>query len=231
MPRITIEADPQQSPATARAHPALRATFREERFLWSEGIQHVAGLDEVGRGALAGPVTAGAVILKPNARYPWLSRVQDSKVVPRLAREELAGYIRESAVAWGVGFVAHSVVDEIGIVRATRLAMMQALSQLGVQPQYLLLDAFPLPECQLPQKPIINGDALSRSIAAASIVAKVARDALMVQEHDRFGGYGFHTNKGYATAHHLAALQQLGPCDIHRRSFAPMRQTVLPLVY
>jgi ribonuclease HII len=231
MPLKTDEPGPLQTPTGVRAHPTLKATYREERFLWSQGISLIAGLDEVGRGALAGPVAAAAVILPPNRRFSWMSEVQDSKVVPPPLREELSAHIRREAVAWGVGYSSHEVVDEIGIVRATRMAMLQALSQLGVEPQYLLLDAFPLPECPLPQKPIINGDALSRSIAAASIVAKVARDALMVQEHGRFGGYGFLTNKGYATQHHLSALQELGPCQIHRRSFAPMRQAVLPLEY
>ncbi|HZP27218.1 MAG TPA: ribonuclease HII, partial [Dehalococcoidia bacterium] len=169
----TDESGPQQTPNGVRAHPShptLRASFREERNLWAQGLNLIAGLDEVGRGALAGPVAAAAVILPPNCRFRWLPEVQDSKVVPAPMREELSAHIRRSAIAWGVGFASHEVVDEIGIVRATRMAMLQALSQLGLEPQYLLLDAFPLPECPLPQKPIINGDALSRSIAAASIV-------------------------------------------------------------
>ncbi len=207
------------------------ASFREESPLWRRGLHLVAGLDEVGRGALAGPVAAGVVIFAPSARFPWLSRVQDSKVVPPAERQELAACIRESALAWGVGFASHDVIDEVGIVRATRIAMLEALSQLGVQPQFLLLDAFPLPESPLPQKPIINGDALSRSIAAASIIAKVARDELMRSEDVRHAGYGFASNKGYATPRHLRALRELGPSAIHRRSFSPLRQAALPLQY
>ena len=204
----------------------LVPTFRYEEPLWRQGYRFIAGLDEVGRGALAGPVAAAAVILPPRARFPWLKHVRDSKLLSPANREELAARIESDALAVGVGFISHATVDAIGIVRATRLAMLQALLQLPQEPDYLLIDALLLAQQDLPQQGIIDGDALSKSIACASIVAKVARDALMRREGGRFRGYGFAANKGYATAFHREALWRLGPCFIHRRSFAPVRSAV-----
>ena len=202
-------------------------TFAEERALWRQGIRLVAGVDEVGRGPLAGPLAAGAVVLPPKARFPWLKQVRDSKELSPRTREELAACIGRDALAVGIGLVPHTVIDRVGIVEATRRAMLAALGQLSPWPEYVLIDAIRLPSLLLLQKPIVHGDALSLSIACASIVAKVTRDRLMVEQDGRYEGYGFARNKGYATPGHLEALCRLGPCDIHRRSFAPVRQLIV----
>lgn len=201
-----------------------------ERSLWGQGLAAIAGIDEVGRGPLAGPVAAGAVILPPisriNGRYRWLKYVRDSKQLLPATRQELAPHIWEHALAAGVAFVPVSAIDRIGIAEASRQAMLGALAELAVKPQHLLIDAFRLPACRLPQTPIIDGDAKCFSIACASIIAKVARDRVMEQNHDSYPGYGFFTNKGYATREHFAALNRLGPCLLHRRSFSPVREMV-----
>ncbi len=198
----------------------------EERLLWHRGLDLVAGLDEVGRGPLAGPVAAAAVILSPSSDFRWLLHVRDSKVLQPEERRELAAYIWRDALAVGVGFVSHTMIDRIGIAEATRQAMLRSIGELPRRPQHLLIDALNLPACSLPQKGIIDGDARCISIAAASIVAKVARDRLMEELDATFCGYGFARNKGYATRQHLEALRRLGPCDIHRRSFNPVREMV-----
>lgn len=215
-----------------RAPPDLAA----ERALWRDGVGSIAGIDEVGRGPLAGPVAAGAVILpqipRITGRFRWLARVRDSKQLLPAAREELSGYIWEHSVAAGVSFVPVAVIDRIGIAEASRQAWLGAIAELVVKPAHLLLDAFRLPACRLPQTPIIGGDEKIMSIACASIIAKVARDRLMAEEHAEHPGYGFVTNKGYATPEHFAALDRLGPCRLHRRSFSPVREMValrLPL--
>lgn len=211
-----------------RAPPDLAA----ERALWRDGVGLIAGIDEVGRGPLAGPVAAGAVVL-PNiaritGRFRWLRRVRDSKQLLPAAREELAEYIWRDAFAAGVAFVPVAAIDRIGIAEASRQAMLGAISELGAAPAHLLIDAFRLPACRLPQTPIIDGDEKSLSIACASIIAKVARDRVMEQNHDDHPGYGFYTNKGYATREHFAALDRLGPCRMHRRSFSPVKEMVAP---
>jgi ribonuclease HII len=198
-------------------------TFIYEEDLWAQGADLVAGVDEVGRGPLAGPVVAAAVLLPPRCQFPWLARVRDSKVLSAASREELASRIREDALAIGLGAMPHHLVDGIGIVEATRRAMLVALRELPAAPEFVLIDALALPRCLLPHRPIIHGDGLSLSIACASIVAKVARDRLMLEADGRFSGYGFARNKGYATREHLDALTRLGPCAIHRRTFAPVR--------
>ena len=198
----------------------------EERALWLQGLDLVAGVDEVGRGPLAGPVVAGAVVLSPSSDFRWLFHVRDSKLLDPPRREELATYIWRDAIAVGVGFVSHTAIDRIGIAESTRQAMLRAIGGLRRRPQHLLIDALRLPACSLPQKGIIDGDATCISIAAASIVAKVARDRYMKGHDGKFSGYGFARNKGYATREHLAALRRLGPCEIHRRSFAPVREMV-----
>jgi len=198
-------------------------SFIYEEDLWAQGADLVAGVDEVGRGPLAGPVVAAAVLLPPLCHFSWLTRVRDSKALSPARREELVGRIREDAVAIGLGFIPHDLIDASGIVEATRRAMLAALSDLAEVPEFVLIDALSLPRCSLPQRPIIHGDGLSLSIACASIVAKVARDHLMRKADGRFSGYGFGRNKGYATREHLDALARLGPCPIHRRSFAPVR--------
>jgi len=198
-------------------------TFIYEEDLWAQGADLVAGVDEVGRGPLAGPVVAAAVLLPPRCRFPWLARVRDSKVLSAASREQLAARIHKDAIAFGVAVMPHGLVDGIGIVEATRRAMLAALKELSAEPEFVLIDALSLPRCSLPNRPIIHGDGLSLSIACASIVAKVARDRLMVEADSRFSGYGFARNKGYATREHLDALTRLGPCPIHRRTFAPVR--------
>jgi ribonuclease HII len=206
----------------------VRPSFAAEHPLWSRGISLVAGVDEVGRGPLAGPVAAGAVILAPGTRaagrFRWLSRVRDSKQLAPAVREELAHYIWEHSVAAAVGFVAVESLDRIGIAEASRQAMLAAVGDLSERPGHLLIDAFRLRACSLPQTPIIRGDATCLSIASASIIAKVARDRFMDQQELFFPGYGFFSNKGYATREHVDALRTLGPCALHRRTFAPVRE-------
>ncbi len=202
-------------------------TFKVERSLWRQGLGLVAGVDEVGRGPLAGPVAAGTVILRPGRRFPWLARVRDSKQLGPTARKELAELIWRHSLAAAVGFVSVETIDWLGIAEAARLAMLQAIGDLSRRPEHLLIDAFRIPACSLAQTPIIDGDALSLSIACASIIAKVARDRVMEDHDARFPGYAFGDNKGYGTPFHLAALDRLGPCDLHRRSFAPVREMVV----
>jgi ribonuclease HII len=203
---------------------ACRApTLNWETRLWISGAPSVAGLDEVGRGPLAGPLFAGAVILRPSFSAPWLDRVRDSKLLRAAERENLDTLIRADAVAVAVGISSTAEVDRLGVVAATTRAMRRALARLGCRPNHLLVDAFPIPRMGIPQTPIIHGDRLCVSIACASIVAKVARDRAMVGIDARFPGYGFAQNKGYGTPAHLQALRLLGPSRMHRRSFAPVR--------
>ncbi len=196
------------------------AQFRHERELRSAGFSRIAGIDEVGRGCLAGPVVAAAVILPPR---PRLRGLRDSKVVPRLRREQLYELILDRADAIGVGCVEVEVIDRINILQATKLAMRQAVERLSTPADHLLIDALRLPVVDLPQRAIIDGDAISASIAAASIVAKVTRDRICDEMDARYPSYGFARNKGYGTPHHLNALVDDGPCEWHRRSFAPVR--------
>jgi len=206
-------------------------TFTAERRLWRAGLLAVAGVDEVGRGPLAGPVAAGAVVLpsgiRAAGRFRWLSRVRDSKQLSSQAREQLAPFIWEHAEAAAVGFISVECIDRIGIAEASRQAMLAAVGDPNVRPNHLLIDAFRLPACTLAQTPIIDGDAKVLSIACASIIAKVARDRLMLAQDALFPGYGFAGHKGYATADHMRALWELGPCDLHRRSFSPVREMLL----
>ncbi len=195
-----------------------------ERKLRDLGFRLVAGMDEVGRGPLAGPVTAAAVVTPEEIPGTWFGLVRDSKQMTPERREVACEQIRLHARAVGVGSGSPSEVDSLGIVGATRLAMTRALENLGVTPDHLLIDALTLPAVNVPQTSIVKGDAISISIAAASIVAKVTRDRLMAESYEqRHPGYGFARNKGYGTAEHMAALQELGPCPIHRQSFAPVR--------
>ena len=181
-----------------------------------DGCSLICGVDEAGRGPLAGPVTAGAVILPKDCTILYLN---DSKKLSEKRREELFWEIREKAVSYSVGIVGPERIDEINILQATYEAMRQAVSGLGVVPDLLLNDAVTIPELAIPQVPIIKGDAKSVSIAAASILAKVTRDHRM-EEYDRqFPQYGFAKHKGYGTAAHVAAIREFGPCPIHRRSF------------
>jgi len=199
-----------------------------ERSLWRHGLRLVAGVDEVGRGSLAGPVAAGAVILPPEGHLPWLADVRDSKELTATARARLALCIREDALASAVAFISVRTIDRLGIAEAARQAMLKAIGDLPERPQHLLIDAFRLPACSLAQAPIADGDARSLSIACASIIAKVTRDRLMEGLGRLYPGYGFGRNKGYGTPQHLEALRRLGPCNLHRRSFAPLRNMLAP---
>ena len=208
--------------------PAAPDLMHEEA-LWQQGVHWVCGIDEAGRGAWAGPVAAGAVILpqegKPGSSLvDRLSGVRDSKQMTPVQREKWAAVIRSEASAWGVGLASHEEIDRLGIVPATRLAVRRALDALRLAPEYLLVDYLELPEILLPQSALVKGDARSLSIASASILAKTARDALMQELEEMYPGYGFARHKGYGTSIHLAALKRLGPCPIHRLSFAPLRE-------
>ena len=199
--------------------------FVEEEKLTAQGYRLVAGIDEVGRGALAGPVAAAAVVLPGDADFPWLSQVRDSKMLTPRRREFLSSHIQEKAVAIGIGMVSPEEIDAKGIFKATRLAMQQAVSQLSCLPQFLLIDGISLPDLSLAQKKIIHGDQRCLSIACASIVAKVTRDRLMVELDQVYPGYALAQHKGYGTKEHFACLERLGPSLIHRHSFAPLRKT------
>jgi ribonuclease HII len=183
------------------------------------GYRAIAGLDEAGRGPLAGPVVAAVVILPRKCKLDGLN---DSKQVPEPERERLYHVIFRKASAIGLGLATASEIDTVNILQATRLAMRRALEALAVPPDFLLLDALLLPTVPLPQRPIIKGDGLSVSIAAASILAKVTRDRLMRDYHRHFPQYNFQAHKGYGTPEHLDRLAQHGPCAIHRRSFQPV---------
>jgi ribonuclease HII len=202
--------------------------LREEMTCHVDGYRHIAGLDEAGRGAWAGPVVAGAVILPidhPAVSYEQEGgcRIRDSKQLTPRQREHLYPIIESVASAVGVGIVPPDQIDDIGIVPATRQAMGLAVAQLSPPPDFLLIDYLKLPDLSIPQKSITRGDASSLSIAAASIVAKVTRDRLMVELDVQYPGYGFARHKGYGTRQHREALIRLGPSPIHRLSFAPMR--------
>ncbi len=178
--------------------------------------EYICGIDEVGRGPLAGPVVAGAVILPKDVRIPGIN---DSKKLSEKKREELYEVITEKAVAWAVGYASHQRIDEINILQATYEAMREAVGKLDPRPALLLNDAVTIPGIDIPQVPIIKGDAKSQSIAAASIVAKVTRDRLMVEYDSLLPEYGFASNKGYGSAAHIAALKEAGPSPIHRLTF------------
>lgn len=186
----------------------------------ARGYRRIAGLDEAGRGPLAGPVVAAIVIL-PRRWSPVL--LDDSKLLSEQQREVLYEAITTKAIAWAIGMATEQEIDELNILGATRLASCRALSHLATPPDYLLLDALHLPTVSVPQRPVIKGDQLSRSIAAASILAKVSRDRMMTTYHERFPQYQFHLHKGYPTQEHLRRLQQFGPCPGHRRSFRPVQ--------
>ncbi len=203
----------------ARVSPNLKF----ESDLWDSGLLHVAGLDEAGRGALAGPVAVGAVMLPGEDKTrlaQTLSRARDSKQLTARARESLAPLIKDTALAWSVGFATADEIDAQGIVRATRLAAIRALHQFSVTPQYLLTDfRLELPQLNIPQTSIVKGDAHCLSIACASILAKTERDALMRELDERHPGYGLGKHKGYGTQAHRSAMKRLGLSAIHRRSF------------
>lgn len=204
-------------------HTSQPPDFKREAELKSQGYRLIAGIDEAGRGALAGPVVAGAVIL-PYSHYPhWLKFVRDSKELSPVKREFLFELIQEEALAVDVGIVSSGMIDGVNILKATLLAMKQAVEKLPERPHFLLIDRLVLPGCIISQEGITRGDKLSLSIACASIVAKVTRDRIMKGFDAVFPGYGFARHKGYGTRQHISCLQRLGPSPIHRLSFAPVK--------
>jgi ribonuclease HII len=200
---------------------ALLARWEEmsriERELWAGGHAYIAGIDEVGRGPLAGPVVTAAVVLPQNF---YLLGLNDSKKVPERQRREMYSEITANAIAYSVTSCAPEIIDQINIYQATLRAMAEAVTSLSVTPSITLNDAVKIPNISIEQRPIVGGDGKSISIAAASIVAKVERDAMMAEYDKQYPGYGFAANMGYGTAEHLTALRRLGPTPIHRRSFA-----------
>jgi len=223
--RVLAQRLEQRRSMRRREARRLAALFRLRRALLAAGARHVAGVDEVGVGPLAGPVVAAAVILPVRVRLPGLD---DSKRLSPRERERLDAAIRAQALAVCVAEVPASEVDRLDILRATLLAMQRAVTGLALRPDHVLVDARTIPGIDSPQTPIVGGDARDASIAAASIVAKVHRDALMQRLDARFPGYGFAKHMGYGTPEHLRALGALGPCALHRRSFAPVAQQALP---
>ena len=203
-----------------------KPSFTEEKRLEAQGYHLIAGVDEAGRGALAGPVVAAAVILPCRIDAPWLDQVKDSKQLSPAKRELLFHNIHQIAISIGISLAPPEVIDAQGIIKATRLAMKLAIDQLSPPPESLLIDYMLLPEVPLPQKGITNGDKLCFSIACASIMAKVARDHLMIELDRTYPGYGLAQHKGYGTEKHLSCLRQLGPSPIHRQSFKPVRDII-----
>ena len=201
-------------------------SFAEEKKLAAQGYRLIAGIDEAGRGALAGPVVAAAVIMPGKIESPWRNQVKDSKQLTPAKRELLSGNIHQIATAIGTGTVSHKIIDTRGIVAATRLAMKLAISRLSPAPETLLIDYVSLPEVPLPQKGIVKGDSLCFSIACASIIAKVTRDHLMIEMEQTHPGYGLAKHKGYGTREHITFLRRLGPSPIHRQSFSPVRDII-----
>ena len=224
VPVKTKSAKLSASAAKLRLLKRLRCTLRYEKKAWASGARMVAGVDEVGRGSLFGAVVAGAVILDPAYRIRGL---RDSKLLPAERREVLAERIREHALAWAIAAVDAAKIDQINIYQASRVAMREAVSMLTPEADHLLVDALKLDCCQT-QQAIIHGDALSVSIAAASIIAKVERDRLIAAWDPVFPMYGLASNKGYSTPKHLAALRQYGPSPLHRQSFAPVWNAPTP---
>jgi ribonuclease HII len=202
--------------------------FSLENSVYGQGFSLIAGVDEVGRGPLAGPVFAAAVIFPPDltGRETWLEALDDSKRLSPAQRDRAVEVVEAHALAIGVAQVGPDAVDSLGIGQASIQAMLQAVENLPLDPTYLLLDYVPLRECPIPFQTIVRGDTLSYSIAAASNVAKVARDRMMREANEVYPGYSFDRNKGYGTAQHLAQLRERGPCQIHRRSFRPVRESM-----
>jgi ribonuclease HII len=202
----------------------LHTLLRFEIDLWSQGYAFVAGVDEAGMAPLAGPVVAGAVILPRNYKLRGLN--DSKKIIDQAMREELAAQIKQDAVCWAYGFAEVEEIDQINIYHAGLLAMQRAVKGLNCPPDFVLVDARKIPQCPAPQRGIIRGDALSASIAAASIIAKTTRDAHMLEMDSLYQGYGFASHKGYPTPEHCRALKELGALPIHRRSFGRVREVL-----
>jgi ribonuclease HII len=194
--------------------------------LRSRGYGLVAGIDEAGRGALAGPVVAGAVILPTAVYLSWFELVRDSKQLNPGQRRSLFQLIGSESVAVGVGIISNQAIDSVNILRATKMAMMQAVENLAIRPEFLLIDRLGLSQCPVPQLGITGGDKTCLSIACASIIAKVTRDRIMEELDQVYPGYGFADHKGYGTRRHLCCLERLGPSPVHRRYFAPVRNVI-----
>lgn len=199
-----------------KAKQRLAEMRKFEEALYEQGIQYIAGIDEVGRGPLAGPVVAAAVILPKDFN---VLGVDDSKKLSEKKREELYEEILRYAVCCSIGIIDNHQIDEINILEATKLAMKQAVENMETMPEHLLIDALTLKDIAIPQQGIIKGDSLSVSIAAASIVAKVTRDRMMNEYHEKYPQYAFHQNKGYGTKAHYEGIDSHGMCELHRRSF------------
>ena len=203
-----------------------RCSFALEKAARSNGALRIAGLDEVGRGPLFGPVVAAAVILPESCRFRGLT---DSKLLTENQRNELEPQIRLKAIAWAIAVVDAETIDRINIRQASLLAMRQAVEQLTLSPDFLLIDGRDSIDWPCPQQSVIHGDSTSLSIAAASVIAKVYRDRLLVELDSQFPGYGLARHKGYGSREHLAALARLGPTPLHRKTFHPVAQTALQL--
>ncbi|MEI7903946.1 MAG: ribonuclease HII [Candidatus Firestonebacteria bacterium] len=199
----------------------LKKLIGPEKLLWDTGIEFVAGVDEVGRGPLAGPVVAAAVLFSGETleKLSLFCGVKDSKKVPEKRREELSGIIKREAVSFALGVVDEKKIDEINILRASLLAMKLAVEGLSIKPGHILIDGPYGIACKIAQTPVIRGDATCFSVAAASLVAKAARDKMMLEFDETYPQYGFRENKGYGTAKHLAAIRKYGRCGIHRKWF------------
>jgi ribonuclease HII len=212
---------------TPRFDPSLLPKIphlRHENALWVNGALWIAGIDEAGRGALAGPVSAAAVILPKLSNIAQdLAGVRDSKKMSPIQRETWKAVIKETAVTYGVGLASAQEIDSLGIISATRMAAARAIKDLAIGPDWLLLDYLHLPDIPILQISLIKGDMRSLSIAAASVLAKTTRDAILIQLDNQYPGYGFVNHKGYGTKSHLEAIKRLGPSPIHRMSFAPIR--------
>ncbi len=194
--------------------------YQYENRLWKHNFKYVVGVDEVGRGPLAGPLVAAAVVLDPKQIIEGLN---DSKQLTSSKRKQLKKEIEEKAIAFSYCFVDENTIDRINIYQASKLGMLEAIKTLKVKPDYILSDAMPLKESNLPYDAIIKGDTLSASIAAASIIAKEVRDEYMIKMDTLYPGYDFSNNKGYPTPKHLAALKQIGVCKIHRKTYKPVK--------
>jgi ribonuclease HII len=197
--------------------------LREEQALFSLGFRRIAGLDEAGRGALAGPVVAAAVVLPPELDFPWVPMVKDSKLLQEKVRQRIFDSMNEYKIEIGIGIVEPDVIDAINILNATRRAMKLALGELAEPPGYLLIDAVRLRNMPVPQKAIIRGDRTVLSIACASVAAKVTRDRIMLELDERYPGYKFGRHKGYGTREHLECLRRHGASRIHRMTYSPVR--------
>lgn len=201
----------------------MSVNFNEEKKLWKQGYTMIVGLDEAGRGPLAGPVVAAAVMTKPGIKYSF-QKINDSKKLSEKQRDFFYQQLtNHKDIKWGVGIVSEKVIDKINILEASKLAMQKAIDNLGAKADFLILDGNFKIHSKLPQKPVIGGDGKVFSCAAAGIIAKVTRDSLMAKYHKKYPQYGFDKHKGYGTKTHIKALRTLGPLKIHRKSFFPVK--------